>query len=60
MNSNDLYYPDLFLLNKIMFFVKKFIIIIFIIRSGMNKDSRQMSISDNPLTSPCIGTNLLQ
>lgn len=60
MNSNDLYCPDLFLLNKTMFFVKKFIIIIFLLDSSVNKDARQMSISDNPLTSPCIGTNLLQ
>lgn len=60
MNSNDLYYPDLFFLNKTMFFVQKFIIIIFLLDSSVNKDYRRMSISDNPLTSPCIGTNLLQ
>ncbi len=29
MNSNDLNHPDLFRLNKTMFFVQKFIIIIF-------------------------------
>ncbi len=60
MNSNDLYPLDLFLLNKTMFFVQKLIIIIFVSQSGRNKDSRLMSISDNPSTSPCIDTNLLQ
>jgi hypothetical protein len=48
MNLSDQYYPDLFLLNKTMFFVQKFIIIIFLLDSSVNKDSRQMSISDNP------------
>lgn len=60
MNSNDLYYPDLFLLNKTIFFVQKFIIIIFVLQSRLNEDSRRMSISDNPTASQCIGTNLLQ
>ncbi len=60
MNSDDLYHTDLFLLNKTMFFVQKFIIIIFALQSGRNKDSRRMFILDNPLTSLCISTNLLQ
>ncbi len=57
MYSNDLYYPDLFLLNETMFFVQEFIIIIFLLDSSVNKDSRQMSISDNPSISQCRSTN---
>ena len=48
MNSIDLYYTDLFLNDKPMFFVQKFITIVFIIRRGRNKDSRQLSISVTP------------
>ena len=54
MFSNILYYLDIFLLNKTMFFVQKFIIIIFLLRSGVNKDS----IPDYPLTDQCTYTNL--
>lgn len=57
MYSDDLYYPDLFFLNRTMFFVQKIIIIIFLLDSSVNKDSRQMSISDNPSISQCISTN---
>ena len=39
-----------------MFFVQKFIIIIFLLRSGVNKDS----IPDYPLTDQCTYTNLFQ
>lgn len=56
MFSNILYYLDIFLLNKTMFFVQKFIIIIFLLRSGVNKDS----IPDYPLTDQCTYTNLFQ
>lgn len=40
MYSDDLYYPDLFFLNRTMFFVQKIIIIIFLLDSSVNKDSR--------------------
>ena len=56
MFSNILYYLDIFILNKTMFFVQKFIIIIFLLRSGVNKDS----IPDYPLTDQCTYTNLFQ
>jgi len=56
MFSNILYYLDIFLLNKTMFFVQNFIIIIFLLRSGVNKDY----IPDYPLTDQCTYTNLFQ